>query len=97
MENTGNTLLDKINALKRGEKIEFEFLQFEDAIKALKQGNRITRIDWLWVGDFHPYLFTNPHGTPDDPCFYKQFRKDAYSPYWSPTNIDMFADDWIVL
>lgn len=99
MENTGNALLDKIEALKRGEKVEFEFLGFGSAFdKAMKQGCKIARLDWLILSKFFPYIFIHHNNEYEysliSVC--KQLETRVIRD-WTPSSDDLLADDWIVL
>lgn len=97
MENTGNALLDKINALKRGEKVEFEFLGFCSAFeKARTQGCKITRAGWIIPIRFFPYVFVHHNNEYSLISVCKQMETRVIRD-WIPSSEDLLADDWIVL
>ena len=99
MKNESNALLDKINALKRGEKVEFEFLGFGSAFeKARTQGCKITRLDWVILTRFHPYVFVHHDNTYEHSLMSvcKQLETCVIHD-WRPGSDDLLADDWVVL
>ena len=98
MDNASNTLLDKINALKRGEKVEFEFLGFGSAFdKAMKQGCKIARAGWIIPSRLFPYVFVHHDNEYSLVSVYKQINKTRVIRDWTPDSKDLLADDWIVL
>lgn len=92
MKNESNALLDKIEALKRGEKVDFELMGFGSAFeKARTQGYRITRIRWIILTRFYPYVFVY-HDT-----VHKHVNETRVIKDWTPGSNDLLADDWVVL
>lgn len=98
MENTGNALLDKINALKRGEKVDFELMGFGIAFeKARTQGYRITRLRWIILTRFFPYVYVHHDNEYGLVSVHKHANENRVIRDWLPNNEDLLADDWVVL
>ena len=92
MKNESNALLDKIEALKRGEEVDFEVMGFGTAFeKARTQRYRITRLRWIILTRFYPYVFVY-HDT-----VHKHVNEIRVIHDWTPGSEDLLADDWVVL
>lgn len=81
-------------------------IEFENALKALKNGKQVTRAGWHGKGMFLMYVdfTTNPERTRG--LYLDQYRLmpviyiivDEHEAHpWNPSQADMFADDWIIL
>lgn len=65
-------------------------MKFEAALSALKEGRLVTRISWS--SDASLAIVNKEH-----PKIVKGVNGRIVANYWTPTNNDLFAEDWRVL
>lgn len=84
---------------------------FGDVITALKEGRRVTRNGWNGKGMYLYYVPAASYPAVTE-IAKAEFGEDAMVPYeayvamknaqgtisiWAPSQVDMFAEDWIIL
>lgn len=74
-------------------------MTFSDALEALKQGHRVTRQGSNGAGMWLSVVsFADPpdHAFTLHPCIAMKTTSNVLQPGWTPSQADMFADDWAV-
>ena len=90
-----------------------EVLNFGEAIRALKHGERVARLGWNGKGMYLYFVegseVTQARNNAMDEIIQKNGKAiisphidmkcadDTFSIGWRPTNVDMFTDDWVIV
>ncbi len=84
-----------------------ESLQFEDALKAMKEGKKVYRNSWR--GFYNDYSRRPPseyvqvvnYGCLDEHLFFEKCQilpnKEVVTRRWNPNGVEHFANDWFIL
>lgn len=68
-------------------------MEFGKALNLLKQGKKVARVGWNGKGQWVGYQAPDKHSKMQCPYAYLHPVNGALIP-WSPSQSDMFADDW---
>lgn len=76
--------------------MKFDNLTFSEALTDLKKGGRVCRLGWngkrMWLHLQKP----DEHSKMQHPYIYMKDAQGLLFP-WNPNNLDMLADDWMLL
>jgi hypothetical protein len=67
-------------------------MNFSKALKQLKQGSRVYKLEWTEKASCTPFLEMRKHdfyGSPEIHIF-----EDGLYDYWMPKQSDIMSDDW---
>lgn len=73
-------------------------MSFEDAVKALKAGKKISRAEWCEGGSWmYLYIYRFPNDIHNFQPVVVFHSDKLEQPGWLPAQTDFFAEDWMVL
>lgn len=79
-------------------------MDFADALRALKRGERVAREGWngkgMWIVIIHPgnAMFTKfGEGLPMQPCIGMRTAGGVMQPGWLASQADLLAEDWRIV